>query len=240
MRVVVADDSMLVREGLMRLLTDAGFDVVGKAETASELLRRVAELAPDVAIVDIKMPPTHTDEGIVAAHQIRLDHPHVGVLVLSSYLESNYAMQLLADVPERVGYLLKDRVSDVSVLTEALQRIADGECVIDPAIVSRLMRRPRDRNPIDTLTDREREVLELMAEGRTNAAIAQGPVPQRQDGGDARAPGLPEARARAVSRRPPARARRADPAALARRLSSPAARRRSRDCPDVAGRAAAR
>ena len=172
-RVVVADDSMLVREGLMRLLTDAGVDVVGKAETASELLRRVAELAPDVAIVDIKMPPTHTDEGIVAAHRIRLDHPHVGVLVLSSYLESNYAMQLLADVPERVGYLLKDRVTDVSVLTEALQRIADGECVIDPAIVSRLMRRPRDRNPIDTLTDREREVLELMAEGRTNAAIGK-------------------------------------------------------------------
>ena len=173
MRVVIADDSMLIREGLARLLTDAGVEVVGTAETAPELLRRVDAVVPDVAIVDIKMPPTHTDEGIVAAHQIRRDHPSVGVLVLSSYLESTYAMQLLADVPERVGYLLKDRVSDVSVLADALQRIVDGDCVVDPTIVARLMVRPRQRNPLDDLTEREREVLGLMAEGRTNSAIGK-------------------------------------------------------------------
>jgi DNA-binding NarL/FixJ family response regulator len=173
MRLVIADDSMLLREGLARLLADAGFEVVGKAETAPELLRRVEASAPDVAIVDIKMPPTHTDEGIVAAQQIRRDHPSVGVLVLSQYLESRYAMRLLEDVPERAGYLLKERVSDIAVLTDALKRIDEGECVIDPTIVSRLMRRPRERDPLDGLTAREREVLGLMAEGRTNNAIGR-------------------------------------------------------------------
>jgi serine/threonine-protein kinase len=173
MRLVIADDSMLLREGLARLLVDAGFEVVGKAETAPELLRRVEASAPDVAIVDIKMPPTHTDEGIVAAQQIRRDHPSVGVLVLSQYLESRYAMRLLEDVPERAGYLLKERVSDIAVLTDALKRIDEGECVIDPTIVSRLMRRPRERDPLDGLTAREREVLGLMAEGRTNNAIGR-------------------------------------------------------------------
>jgi serine/threonine-protein kinase len=173
MRLVIADDSMLLREGLARLLADAGFEVVGKAETAPELLRRVEAGDPDVAIVDIKMPPTHTDEGIVAAQQIRRDHPSVGVLVLSQYLESRYAMRLLEDVPERAGYLLKERVSDIAVLTDALKRIDEGECVIDPTIVSRLMRRPRERDPLDGLTAREREVLGLMAEGRTNNAIGR-------------------------------------------------------------------
>jgi serine/threonine-protein kinase len=164
---------MLVREGLARLLTEAGVEVVGTAETGPELLRQVAASAPDVAIVDIKMPPMHTDEGIVAARQIRRDHPSVGVLVLSQYLESGYAMRLLDEVPERAGYLLKDRVSDIAVVTDALKRIAEGECVIDPTIVSRLVRRPRNRDPLNLLTDREGEVLELIAEGRTNQAIAQ-------------------------------------------------------------------
>jgi DNA-binding NarL/FixJ family response regulator len=172
MRVVVADDSMLVREGVVHLLAGAGFEVVGTAENAAELLRVVRSTTPDAVIVDIKMPPTHTDEGIVAAQQIRRDHPAIGVLVLSNYLESRYAMQLLAEVPEGVGYLLKERVSDVAVLTDALQRIVDGGCVVDPTIVARLMRRA-GRTPIDELTDRERDVLQLMAEGRTNQAIGK-------------------------------------------------------------------
>ena len=173
MRLVVADDSMLIREGLARLLGDAGFDVVGKAENAPELLRRVELTRPDVAIVDIKMPPTHTDEGIVAAQEIRQAHPQVGVLVLSQYLESRYAMRLLEEAPDRAGYLLKDRVSDIAVLADALKRIDEGECVIDPTIVSRLLKRSRQRGPLDELTEREREVLGLMAEGHSNGAICQ-------------------------------------------------------------------
>ena len=173
MRVAIADDSMLFREGLARLLGDAGFEVVATAETAEGLLRCVDTDQPDVAIVDIKMPPTHTDEGIVAAQQIRRDHPDVGVLVLSQYLESRYAIRLLEDVPERVGYLLKERVSDIAVLADALHRIRDGECVIDPTIVHRLIHRPRARSPLDALTDREREVLTLMGQGRTNRAISR-------------------------------------------------------------------
>jgi DNA-binding NarL/FixJ family response regulator len=172
MRLVVADDSMLLREGLARLLGDAGFDVVGKAEDAPGLLRRVELTRPDVAIVDIRMPPTYTDEGIVAAQEIRRAHPQVGVLVLSQYVESRYAMRLLEDAPDRIGYLLKDRVSDIAVLADALKRIDEGECVIDPTIVSRLLKRPREQGPLDELTEREREVLGLMAEGLTNPAIA--------------------------------------------------------------------
>jgi serine/threonine-protein kinase len=173
MRVVIADDSMLVREGLARLLTDAGIDVVGTAGNATELVWQVESTTPDVAIVDIKMPPTHTDEGIVAALQIRHHHPSVGVVVLSQYLDSRYAMRLLEEVPERAGYLLKDRVSDIAVLADALNRIAEGECVVDPTIVSQLVRRRRDHHPVNTLSDREREVLTLMAEGLTNQAIGQ-------------------------------------------------------------------
>ena len=171
MRVVIADDEMLLREGLARLLADAGVDVVGKAANAAELLRIVRLTAPDVAIVDIKMPPTHTDEGLVAAGEIRTSHPAVGVLVLSQYLESIYAMRLLEEHPERVGYLLKARVSDIAVLADALRRIAEGECVLDPTIVARLVNRPRERGPLAELTDREREVLELIAEGLSNQAI---------------------------------------------------------------------
>jgi DNA-binding NarL/FixJ family response regulator len=170
-RVVIADDEMLLREGLARLLADAGVDVVGKATDAAELLRIVRLTAPDVAIVDIKMPPTHTDEGLVAAGEIRTSHPAVGVLVLSQYLESIYAMRLLEEHPERVGYLLKARVSDIAVLADALRRIAEGECVLDPTIVARLVNRPRERGPLAELPDREREVLELIAEGLSNQAI---------------------------------------------------------------------
>lgn len=171
MRVIVADDSMLVREGLARLLAEAGFDVIATAASADELLRHVERDEPDVTIVDIKMPPDFTDEGIVAAQSIRRDHPHVGVLVLSQYLDSRYAARLLEDVPERVGYLLKERVSEMAVLADALRRIDDGECVVDPTIVKRLVQRRRQGGPLDTLTDRERQVLSLMAEGRTNRAI---------------------------------------------------------------------
>jgi DNA-binding NarL/FixJ family response regulator len=171
MRIVIADDEMLLREGLARLLADAGFDVVGKATDGPELLRAVRLTDPDVAIVDIKMPPTHTDEGLVAAQEIRSSHPTVGVLVLSHYVESSYALRLLQEHPERVGYLLKERVSDIAVLADALRRIADGESVIDPTIVSRLLNRPRDQGRLAKLTDREREVLELIAQGRSNQGI---------------------------------------------------------------------
>jgi DNA-binding NarL/FixJ family response regulator len=172
MRVVIADDSLLLREGLARLLVDAGCDVVATAEDAAVLLREVELNSPDAVIVDIRMPPTQTDEGIAAAHRVRATHPRIGVLVLSQYLESEYAMRLITDAPEHVGYLLKDRVSDVAVVVDALRRVVEGECVVDPTIVSRLLRRPRDPGPLDLLTPREVEVLGLMAEGRSNSAIA--------------------------------------------------------------------
>jgi DNA-binding NarL/FixJ family response regulator len=173
MRVVIADDEALLRDGLDRLLTEAGFDVVGKAGTPGELRREVELARPDVAIVDIKMPPTHTDEGLVAAQEIRVSHPGVGVLVLSHYLESHYAMRLLEQHPGGAGYLLKERVSGVGVLTDALTRVHDGECVIDPTIISRLLRRARPASPLGQLTEREREVLALMAEGRSNKGICE-------------------------------------------------------------------
>jgi len=172
MRVVIADDAMLLREGTARLLEVAGLDVVGKVDDAQKLLRIVASEHPDVAIVDIRMPPTFTDEGLVAAESIRASYPDVGVLVLSQYLESRYAMRLLRENPERSGYLLKERVSDVAVLVDALKRIAEGECVLDPTIVAKLVRRPRDPDPVAELTEREREVLALIAEGRSNRAIS--------------------------------------------------------------------
>jgi len=170
---VIADDAMITREGIARLLEEAGVEVAGQAEEASGLLHRVAREQPDVAIVDIKMPPTHTDEGIVAAQRIRSEFPGVGVLVLSSYVEPTYALRLLEEHPAKTGYLLKERVFDVAVLVDALRRIGEGETVIDPTIVARLVARRRLHDPLDELTKREREVLELVAEGRSNHAIAQ-------------------------------------------------------------------
>ena len=172
MRVVVADDVMLTREGIAHLLVEAGIDVVAQAEDANGLLREVRLKQPEVAIVDIRMPPTHTDEGLVAAQRIRADHPTIGVLVLSQYVEPSYALRLLEEHPERVGYLLKQRVFDVAVLVDALRRIVDGETVVDPTIVSRLVGRQRRHDPLAELTPREREVLSLVAEGLSNGAIA--------------------------------------------------------------------
>lgn len=173
MRVVVADDETLLRQGLVQLLAKAGFEVVGEARDATELLRLVEARRPDLVLTDIKMPPGHSDEGLVAAQEIRRNHPAIGVLVLSHYLESRYAMRLLEDFPERTGYLLKDRVSDIAVLADALRRIAEGECVLDPTIVARLVARRENAGPLAELTEREREVLALMAEGHSNRGVGE-------------------------------------------------------------------
>lgn len=172
MRVVIADDELLLREGLARLLTEVGIEVVGKAANAIDLERTVGLTMPDVVIVDIRMPPSHTDEGLVVAGQIARAHPEVGVLVLSHHLDTRFAARILEEHPARVGYLLKERLSDIAVLTDALHRIGEGECVIDATIVSRLLRRRRHPDALDDLTQRELEVLGLMAEGRSNQAIA--------------------------------------------------------------------
>jgi len=172
-RVVLAEDSVLLREGVARILDEAGFEVVGQAGNADELMLKVRSYSPDVAIVDIRMPPTHTDEGLRAAQEIREKHPTVGVLVLSQYVEAAYAMELLAESAEGVGYLLKDRVSDVSEFADAVRRVGEGGSALDPTIVSQLVGRRRRDDPIDQLTPREREVLGLMAEGRSNSGIAE-------------------------------------------------------------------
>ena len=172
MKVVIADDSLLVREGLARLLAEEGVEVVATAVDVSQLLRELDRVAADAVIVDIRMPPTFTTEGIDAAHVIRDTHPDMGIVVLSQFLESGYASRLLGEAPEHLGYLLKDRVTDVAVILDALQRVIGGECVLDPTIVTTLIRRPRDAGPVAELTARERDVLALMAEGRSNAAIA--------------------------------------------------------------------
>jgi DNA-binding NarL/FixJ family response regulator len=173
MRVVIAEDSVLLREGIVRLLEDAGMDVVAQTGTAEDLLLKVRSYSPEVVIVDIRMPPTHTDEGLRAAQEVREQHPGVGVLVLSQYVEPAYAMELLADSAEGVGYLLKDRISDVGEFAAAVRRVGEGGSALDPAIVSQLVGRRRRDDPVDTLTVREREVLELMAEGRSNQGIAE-------------------------------------------------------------------
>jgi DNA-binding NarL/FixJ family response regulator len=174
MRVVVADDAVILREGLARLLVEAGFEVVGQAADAKELLERIEATTPDVAIVDIRMPPSHTDEGLRAAAAIRERHPAVGILVLSQYARPSYAIELLSNGTEGVGYLLKDRVSDLEELASSVRRVGEGGSVLDPSVVAQLVERPRRADdPLEELTDREREVLSLMAEGRTNKAIGQ-------------------------------------------------------------------
>jgi DNA-binding NarL/FixJ family response regulator len=173
LRVVLADDSVLLREGIARLLEDAGFEVVAQSGTAEDLLRHVGMHKPDVALIDIRMPPTQTDEGLRAAKEIRERWPDTGVLVLSQYVEPTYAMELLGENAEGVGYLLKDRVSDVDEFAAAVRRVAEGGSALDPAVVSQLVGRRRRDDPLDELTPREREVLGLMAEGRSNQAVAE-------------------------------------------------------------------
>jgi DNA-binding NarL/FixJ family response regulator len=171
-RVYLADDSVLFREGLARLLQETGFDVVGQAGEAEDLLKGVRRLRPQVAVVDIRMPPSYTDEGLVAAHRIRMEDADVGILLLSQYVETAYAMTLMENGAKGLGYLLKDRVSNLQELTDALRRVGSGGTAVDPEVVSRLLERKRHTSAVDDLTDREGAVLALMAEGRSNQAIA--------------------------------------------------------------------
>ena len=173
LRVVLAEDSVLLREGIARLLEEGGFEIVGQAGNGEELLLKVRSYKPDIAIVDIRMPPTHTDEGLKAAKEIREKHPGTSVLVLSQYVEAGYALELLSESAEGVGYLLKDRIADVDEFRTAVRRVAKGGSALDPTVVSRLVGRRRRDDPLGDLTPREREVLELMAEGRSNQAIAE-------------------------------------------------------------------
>jgi DNA-binding NarL/FixJ family response regulator len=171
-RIVVGEDEPIVREGIVRVLEGAGFEVVGVAGDAEDLIRKAGAHKPDVVVTDIQMPPTSTDDGLEAAKRIRAARPGVGVLVLSQYLEDRYALELLGDGAEGVGYLLKDRVGDLVVFTDAVRRVAAGGSALDPQVVQRMVDRPRTEGPIDELTPREREVLGLMAEGRSNQGIA--------------------------------------------------------------------
>ena len=173
MRVVIADDAPLIREGVARLLAEKGVDVIDQVGDANALLRRVRDLRPEVAIIDIRMPPTYTDEGLLAAREIRSCYPETAVLVLSQHLEPDYVLQLIEAKPEGVGYLMKERVGRVEQLLEALQRVAAGECVVDRAVVDDLLARRRRVDPIAELTSREREILALMAEGRSNQGICR-------------------------------------------------------------------
>jgi DNA-binding NarL/FixJ family response regulator len=172
-RVALADDAVVLREGLARVLSDAGIEVTAQAGTADELLEAIVELQPDVAVVDIRMPPTWSDEGLSVATEIHRRFPQVGVLVLSQYVEAEYALRLLDEESERTGYLLKERVLDVQDLVGALERVAAGETVVDPALVAQLLERTREHSALDQLTPREREVLSLMAEGLTDRGIAE-------------------------------------------------------------------
>jgi DNA-binding NarL/FixJ family response regulator len=171
-RVVIADDSLLVREGIASLLRRAGVEVVAEADDGEQLQRLVDEHEPDVAIVDVRMPPTHTEEGLAAAREIRARHPGMGILILSQHVEVGIAMRALVESPEGLGYLLKERVTDLDDFASTLRHVAAGGSALDPQVVSRLLADPRGEGPLSTLTDRERQVLELVAEGRTNKAIA--------------------------------------------------------------------
>jgi DNA-binding NarL/FixJ family response regulator len=171
-RVVIADDSVLLREGIARLLETAGFEIVGRAGDGEDLLSQVAAHKPDIAVVDVRMPPTHTDEGLRAARRIRAEHPGTAVLVLSAHVDEAHAIELLSESTQSTGYLLKDRIADVKTFTDAVQRVADGGSALDPEVVALLLGRRRREDPLAELTPREREVLALMAEGRTNAATA--------------------------------------------------------------------
>jgi DNA-binding NarL/FixJ family response regulator len=173
MRVVVGEDSVLLREGIVRLLSESGLEVVGQAGDAEDLLRKVGAHRPDVVIADIRMPPDNTDDGLRAAIEIRERHPGTGVLVLSAYVEEAYALELVADDASGIGYLLKDRVADVDAFVDAVRRVGDGGSALDPEVVSSLLGRTRRADPLGELTRREREVLDLMAEGRSNKAIAE-------------------------------------------------------------------
>jgi DNA-binding NarL/FixJ family response regulator len=173
LRVVIADDSVLLREGIAQLLEDSGFDVVGQAGDGEDLLRKVGAHKPDVAVVDVRMPPTHTDEGLRAAHRIRAEHPATAVLVLSQYVDEASALELLSESSASIGYLLKDRVVDVGSFTAAVRRVAAGGSALDPEVVGLLLGRRRREDPLAALTPREREVLVLMAEGRSNSAMAE-------------------------------------------------------------------
>ena len=171
--MVIAEDSVLLREGIVRLLEDSGFEVAGQAGDAEDLLRKVGAHKPDVAIIDVRMPPTHTDEGLRAARRIRAEHPGTAVLVLSQYVEEAYALELLSETTESTGYLLKDRIADVETFTDAVRRVAGGGSALDPEVVGLLLGRRRREDPLAVLSPREREVLGLMAEGRSNSAMGR-------------------------------------------------------------------
>ena len=172
MRIVIADDNLLVRRGIVALLEEAGLDVAAQAGDVDELLAAVGDAPPDVAIIDIRMPPTHTDEGLRAAHEIRERHPQVGIVILSNHLETGIAARVLAEHPARLGYLLKDRVTDVADFVDTLRNVARGGTALDPQVISRLLAADRAGGPLSELTAREREVLQLLAEGHSNPAIA--------------------------------------------------------------------
>ena len=209
MRIVIAEDAVLLRAGLTRLLDDAGEEVVAAVGDGVALLDAVARQHPDLAIIDVRMPPSFSDEGIRAAVRIRSEFPGVAVLVLSQYVEEEYASELLAANTDSVGYLLKDRVADVGDFIEAVRRVGAGGTALDPEVVAQLLARSRRQDPLERLTEREREVLSLMAEGRSNGAIADGARRERRSRGEARAEHLHQARPASGRRGPPSGAGRA-------------------------------